>query len=432
MKKTWFMMGGLAVAASALALSSVGAQSGTTLRVFAGSTLRPDLLQPIFDRFEKSNPGVKVQLELGGATSELQNQYLTTVLGAKDSSLDVMLIDVIRPAQFVAQGWLEGLDKYFGSDAARNAFINGYVPGPIAANRFNNELWALPATTDVQFLYYRKDLLEKYKLPVPRTWEELVTSAQTVLKNENNPALQGLNFQGAPIEGAVCMFLQPFWAAGGEVVQNGKVSVDNAFGRKALNLWVDAINKSKISPASMAEMRTDDSRKVMQAGNAVFGLNWAYAWAHFQGNGGPTSGPSAVTGKIGVAKLPYFAGAAATTSTCQGGFQWAISSFSKNKPQAFKLMQFMANADSQRDFSVNGGFLPVRKALYNNSAVLKANPHYKDLYPVVIKAKPRPVTANYPKVSEIIRTNVNQVVAGAKTVDAALKDMQSQLEPLIK
>jgi multiple sugar transport system substrate-binding protein len=63
---------------------------------------------------------------------------------------------------------------------------------------------------------------------------------------------------------------------------------------------------------------------------------------------------------------------------------------------------------------------------------LAANPHYTALYPVILKAKPRPVTANYPKVSEIIRTNVNQVVAGAKTVDQALKDMQAALEPLLK
>ncbi len=428
--KTLVMLGGLGLAAGALALSQVGAQSNT-LRVFAGSTLRPDLLQPIFDRFEKKT-GTKVVLELGGATSELQNQYLTTVLGAKDSSLDVMLIDVIRPAQFVAQGWLEPLDKYFGGDADRKEFIEGYVPGPIRANTIGNELWALPATTDVQFLYYRKDLLEKYKLPVPRTWEDLIVSAQTVLAGEKNPNLQGLNFQGAPIEGAVCMFLQPFWAAGGDFLSGGKVNINNDFGKRALNLWVDSINKYKISPALMAEVRTDDSRRMLQQGNVVFGLNWAYAWAHFQGNGGPTSGPSSVIGKVGVAKLPIFEGTKAATSTCQGGFQWGISSFSKNKQKAFELMKFMSEVPNQEDFSIKGGFLPVRKSLYNNNKVLKANPHYDDLYPVILKAKPRPVTANYPRVSEIIRTNVNAVVAGSKTVDKALSDMQSALEPLIK
>jgi multiple sugar transport system substrate-binding protein len=428
--KTLVMFGGIGLAVGALALSQVGAQS-STLRVFAGSTFRPDLLQPIFDRFEKKT-GTKVVLELGGATSELQGAYLSTVLGAKDPSLDVMLIDVIRPAQFQAQGWLEPLDKYFGGDTDRQEFIEGYVPGPIKATTFNNELWALPATTDVQFLYYRKDLLEKYKVAVPKTWEELTAAAQKITAGEGNPNLQGLNFQGAPIEGAVCMFLQPFWAAGGDFMQGGKVNVNNEFGRKALNLWVDSINKSKISPALMAEVRTDDSRRMLQQGNVVFGLNWAYAWAHFQGNGGPTSGPTAVKGNIGVARLPAFAGSKVGSSTCQGGASWGISSFGKNKQKAFDLIRYMSDTKAQEEFSIKGGFLPVRKALYNNSNVLKANPHYDDLYPVILKARPRPVTANYPKVSEIIRTNVNAVVAGSKTVDKALTDMQSALEPLIK
>ncbi len=428
--KTMVMLGGLGLAAGALALSQVGAQ-GSTIRVFAGSTLRPDLLQPIFDRFEKKT-GTKVLLELGGATSELQGQYLTTVLGAKDPSLDVMLIDVIRPAQYVAQGWLEPLDKYFGGDSDRKEFIDGYLPGPIKADTIGNELYALPATTDVQFLYYRKDLLEKHNVAVPRTWEDLTEAAQKILAAEKNPNLQGLNFQGAPIEGAVCMFLQPFWAAGGEFLQNGKVNINNEFGKKALNLWVDSINKTKISPALMAEVRTDDSRRMMQQGNVLFGLNWAYAWAHFQGNGGPTSGPTSVKGNIGVTKLPIFKGTTAATSTCQGGFQWGISSYGKNKQKAFDLIRYMSDTKAQEEFSIKGGFLPVRKSLYNNNNVLRANPHYDDLYPVVLKAKPRPVTANYPKVSEIIRTNVNAVVAGSKTVDKALTDMQSALEPLIK
>ncbi len=428
--KTLVMFGGIGLAVGALALSQVGAQS-STLRVFAGSTFRPDLLQPIFDRFEKKT-GTKVVLELGGATSELQGAYLSTVLGAKDPSLDVMLIDVIRPAQFQAQGWLEPLDKYFGGDKDRQEFIDGYVPGPVKATTIGTELWALPATTDVQFLYYRKDLLEKYKVAVPKTWEEVTATAQKILAAEGNPNLQGLNFQGAPIEGAVCMFLQPFWAAGGDFLQGGKVNVNNDFGKKALNLWVDSINKTKISPALMAEVRTDDSRRMMQQGNVLFGLNWAYAWAHFQGNGGPTSGPTAVKGNIGVARLPAFAGSKVGSSTCQGGASWGISNFSKNKQKAFELLRYMSDTKAQEEFSIKGGFLPVRKALYNNNNVLRANPHYDDLYPVILKARPRPVTANYPKVSEIIRTNVNAVVAGSKTVDKALTDMQSALEPLIK
>jgi multiple sugar transport system substrate-binding protein len=427
MKRNFILVGLGIVAATTLAIGA--AQTGKTeLRVFYGSTFRPDLIQPIFERFMKANPGIEVKSEIGGATSELQGQYLTTVLAAKDASLDMMLIDVIRPAQFVANGWLEPLDKYLGGDDDRKAFLSGYVPGPVTADTINNELWALPATTDTQFLYYRKDLLEKYNASVPKTWEEVVSTADKIMKGEANPQLQGLNFQGAPIEGAVCTFLQPFWAAGGEVLTGGKVSVDNDLGRKALNLWVDAINKSKVSTLAMAESRTDDSRKVMQAGNAVFGLNWGYAWAHFQGS---SPDPTKVKGNIGVTRLPTFVGGK-PSANCQGGWQWGISAFSKNKEAAFKLAKYMSSVEAGRELSIKGGFLPVRKALYNDPKVLAANPHYTALYPVILKAKPRPVTANYPKVSEIIRTNVNQVVAGAKTVDQALKDMQAALEPLLK
>jgi multiple sugar transport system substrate-binding protein len=428
MKKRNLTLIGLGlVTAATLAIGA--AQTGKTqLRVFYGSTFRPDLIQPIFDRFMKANPGIEVKSEIGGATSELQGQYLTTVLAAKDASLDMMLIDVIRPAQFVANGWLEPLDKFLGGDDDRKAFLSGYVPGPVTADTINNELWALPATTDTQFLYYRKDLLEKYNAQVPKTWEEVIATADKIMKGEANPQLQGLNFQGAPIEGAVCTFLQPFWAAGGEISSGGKVTVDNDLGRKALNLWVDAINKSKVSTLAMAESRTDDSRKVMQAGNAVFGLNWGYAWAHFQGS---SPDPTKVKGNIGVTRLPTFVGGKASAN-CQGGWQWGISAFGKNKEAAFKLAKYMSSVEAGRELSIKGGFLPVRKALYNDPKVLAANPHYSALYPVILKAKPRPVTANYPKVSEIIRTNVNQVVAGAKSVDQALKDMQAALEPLLK
>ena len=92
------------VLAASLALP-LAAHAETTLRVFAGGQQqRPDLTRKMFDEYEKRNPGVKVQLESGGATSELQRQYLSTVLGAKDSTLDVLILDIINPAQYYAAG----------------------------------------------------------------------------------------------------------------------------------------------------------------------------------------------------------------------------------------------------------------------------------------------------------------------------------------
>ncbi|WP_045234676.1 ABC transporter substrate-binding protein [Deinococcus pimensis] len=397
--------------------AAADAQKTTTLSVFMGSQQRPEIFQPIFDRFTKANPNVRIRIETGGATSELQNQYLTTVLAAKDPSLDVFLIDVIRTATFAAAGWAEPLDSYLPS---KDTYLKAFLPGAVNAGTVNGKLYGLSAFTDAQFLYYRKDLLDKYKARVPRTWEELVQTATRIQKAEGGN-IQGWNFQAAPIEGTVCNFLELLWAGGGDVKD-----VDSAQGKQALGFFVDAV-KSKVSPAASSEIRTDDSRKQFQAGDAVFSNNWSYAWAHFQGN---SPDPTKVKGNVGVAPLPVFG--KNNTATCLGGWQWAVNAYSRNKAASAKLLQFMVSNDVQRELAVKGAYLPVRRSLYNDNQVLAANPHFKALFPVVSNARPRPVTPAYPRVSEIIRNNVSAAVAGSKSVDAALKDMQRDLDQVLK
>ena len=60
---------------------------------------------------------MKIDIETGGATSELQRQYLSTVLNAKDSAIDIYMIDIVNPAQYFGAGWLEPLDAYIGAPA---------------------------------------------------------------------------------------------------------------------------------------------------------------------------------------------------------------------------------------------------------------------------------------------------------------------------
>jgi len=50
--------------------------------------------------------------------------------------------------------------------------------------------------------------------------------ARTIQAGEKNPELQGISFQGKAIEGAVCTFLLPYWSQGGELITNGKLSLD--------------------------------------------------------------------------------------------------------------------------------------------------------------------------------------------------------------
>ena len=269
--KTWKIL----LAAVLGAAFAATASGETTLRIFTGGQQRPDVMRKIADEYQKKNPGVKVEVEVGGATSEAQQQYLSTVLSSKDSVLDVILIDVIRPAQWASQGWAEPLDAYLGADKAK--VMGGYLKAYADADQVNGKLIALPYFADSQFLYYRKDLLEKYKRPVPKTWDEMMVTAKIVMDGEKNAQLQGFSTAGAPIEGTVCTYLVPLWGAGSDLTKDRKLNLDTPQAREPFQLY-GRMKQAGVLPKNIAEIPTDRIRIDMQAGNLIFGMTWGYVW----------------------------------------------------------------------------------------------------------------------------------------------------------
>jgi len=343
-------------------LFALPAHAETTLTVFISSALRPEVMRQVFDRFEAANPGFKVAPQLGGATSDLQAQYLNTVMSAKDSTLDVLLLDIIRPAQFAATGWTVPLDKDVGD---RAAFLKRYLPAYAEADTVDGKLVALPAFADAMFLYYRKDLLDKYHLPVPQTWSELATEAKTIQAGEHDQQLEGLSFQGAPIEGTVCTFLLPYWSMGKTLVHDGHLTWDRDAALKSFALWTGLV-KQGVAPRNVAEIVTDQTRKDFEAGKAVFAVEWSYGWNLFQ------SADSVVKDKVGVAELPAVDGGEHVS--CIGGWQWGVSAYSKHKEDAIKLVRFLSSPEVATLLAEKASLLPVFPDLYKDPAVLQAVP----------------------------------------------------------
>jgi multiple sugar transport system substrate-binding protein len=401
-------------------LLALPAHAETTLNVFISSALRPEVMRQAFDQFEQANPGIKVTAQLGGATSDLQAQYLNTVLSAKDSTLDVLMLDIIRPAQFAATGWTLPLNKDVGDPAT---FLKQYLPAYADADTVDGKLVALPAFADAMFLYYRKDLLDKYHLPVPQTWSQLASEAKTIQAREHDPQLQGLSFQGAPIEGTVCTFLLPYWSMGKTLMQNGRLTFDRAAAVKSLELWQDLI-KQGVAPKNAAEIVTDQTRKDFEAGKAVFAVEWGYGWAFFQG------ADSAVKGKVAVAELPAVDGGKAVT--CIGGWQWAVSAFSAHQAEAVKLVKFLSSRPVSTLLAEKASLLPVFPQLYHDTALDQAMPWLPQALPAVEQAKSRPVTPYYNDVSNVIRTQTNAVLAGSETPEAAAAQMEARLTRVLR
>jgi multiple sugar transport system substrate-binding protein len=405
------------------ALTTTDALAQTSLRVFSGgANQRPDLMRKLFDQYQAANPGVKIEIETGGATSELQRQYLSTVLNAKDSAIDIYMIDIVNPAQYFGAGWLEPLDAYLGK---ASDVMKPYLPVYASSNVVDGKIAAMPAFADAMFMYYRKDLLEKHKVAEPKTWDELAAAAKKIQAAEGNPNLQGLSIQGAPIEGAVCTFLLPYWGQGKDFNDDqGRMTLDKAAAVKGLNTWLAMVDQGVIKK-NVAEVKTPDTVNEFKAGQVVFAINWGFAWDRFKDDKDST-----VQGKVGVMPLPAMAGG--RSATCVGGWQWAVSAFSKNKAESAKLVKFLASPDASKFLAAEGSLLPTYASVYTDPAVTKAVPWFQDASKVVVAGKSRPMSKEYGQVSDTIRTTTSAILARTKTPAEGVDEMESRLRRVMR
>jgi multiple sugar transport system substrate-binding protein len=421
MKKRHAMKLAVVALASTLAAGAVWAQQ-TTLRVFVGPNQRPDLQAKLFEQYNKANPGVKVEIETGGATSELQRQYLSTVLNAKDSAIDLFLIDIVNPAQYASKGWIEPLDKYVGGPIALK---NDYLPVYQNANVIGGKLYAMPSQGDSMFMYYRKDLLSKHGIATPKTWDDLAAAAKKVTAAEGNPNLQGLSFQGAPIEGAVCTFLLPYWGQGKQFNDGaGKLTLDKTAAVNGLKMWLKMMDDG-VSKKNIAEVTTPVTVNEFKAGNVVFAINWGFAFDRFKDDA-----DSKVKGNVGVMPLPAMAGG--KSATCMGGWQWAMNAYGKNKDAAGNLIKFLSSKESSAFIAREGSILPVYQSVYSDAAVNRAVPWFKDALPVVLGAQSRPMVEDYGQVSDIIRTTTSAILARTKTPEAGVDEIAARVGRLMR
>jgi multiple sugar transport system substrate-binding protein len=289
-------------------------------------------------------------------------------------------------------------------------------------------VYGIPLYTNAIHFFYRKDLLDKYGKPVPQTYEQMVAAAGEIVQKEKNPDLVGYISMWAQIEGLFMNYLQFLWGDGGQFFgQAGRPAVDSPEARKALGAMVGLI-KDGVAPQSIITYKPNDAMALFRQGRAVFMVVQDFVWPMLNADDSP------VKGKVGMTRVPYFAGHPDARTVCMGGWILIVNPYSKSKNAAANLIKYLTSEQAGLKIAVETGSMPARNGMESNAQLLAQYPIAKQLYADFAVGDVRPSAqagAKYPELSHEMQLAIHAALAGEKSPDQALADAQKAVAKLL-
>ena len=154
----------------------------------------PALLQWMKETLPKELPqGVTVPPNYGPPIyQDAQQKFIVQGRRGKPDVVEGVLEGMFA---YQKAGLITPIDDLFNRWPDKDKFI----PSTIKALTINGKLYGVPYNTNVRVLLYRKDILQKYSLQPPKTWEELVDDAATISAKEQGVAGLGLTTKSGSV-----------------------------------------------------------------------------------------------------------------------------------------------------------------------------------------------------------------------------------------
>jgi multiple sugar transport system substrate-binding protein len=358
----------------------------------------------VIDNFNKANPDATAKLlELPEAADE-QRRLQIQRLRAKNTECDVLGADVIWIPEYAGQGWLKDVSDFMSENGDK------FIKSTVDTTELDGKNYAVPFNSNAGFIYYRTDEVQE----APKDWETLYQEAQ-----KGN----GVVYQGFRYEGLTVNFLELLYSAGGSVLSDdGKeATADSPEVKDTLKFMADGIKNGAV-PKAVTTYKEEESRRAFESGNATFMRNWPYAYA--------LGKDSKLADKFDIATFPGFAGKEGAGVI--GGYDLAISAFSKNPEGALAFVEFATNAEQQTIMATEASLPPTLADVYDDPAVKKAMPFAEQLRTAIEQAQPRPVSPVYPLISEAIYNNVFAALQGDMSPDEAASTMNDEIQKALE
>jgi trehalose/maltose transport system substrate-binding protein len=340
-----------------------------------------------------------------------QRVQMVRRLAAEDSSMDVLGLDVTWTQEFAGAHWIR---EWTGDRAAQ--VQNGTLAGPLETARYKGKLYAAPKNTNVQLLWYRSDLVQQ----PPATWSEMMQQAQR-LRSDGKP--YRIITMGAQYEGLVVLYNNLVASAGGRILNDDGTRAEFDSGAvRALQVLQQFASSGLTSP-SFTNLIEDPARLEFQSGGGAFELNWPFVYPAMQ-----EAAPD-LAKNVKWARYPGI-DAGTPSKVTIGGYNLAVSSYSKHPDLAFDAAMCLRSAEHQKFSAVNDGVPPTIGSVYDDPEMLKAFPMKDEILAELQGAAVRPLTPAYQNVSTVVSAALSppQSVRPQQTANELRKSVQDALE----
>jgi multiple sugar transport system substrate-binding protein len=386
----------------------------------------------VYQNFDRNFKGILVPESL--------LPYEPFVLGlATESKIPtVLLLDAPWVQRYGVAGWLYELE--------RTKIFNRLELVPSVAEAFSvslaqitgqkgKQLVAVPTNIKGNILFYRQDILKRYNLTPPRTWEELRAICLKVLPQEKS-LKYGLLIHST---NTLNDFYPIFWGFGGKVnTDDGQFVLPEKPNADAFVAALKALiaMQGNIIPGPTAWKQFDPGGSLRQAffqGQTLFMINWSTRMKDLsdliaKGPGQPPGSLTSVS-QVGVAPIPAQAGHPHRYSNI-GSFGWAVNRFAVTDPavieHAKQFIGVVADEQFQLLAAETMGQVPsLIRALdkVTNKEVLQV---YNDTFAQKdMVLRPRPHSR---RINNVLEKVLDEVLYGRQTPEAALTRAITELK----
>ncbi|MFE5755305.1 extracellular solute-binding protein [Streptomyces massasporeus] len=386
-----------------------------TLRVWlfqeVGNAPKQKVVDSVVAGFEKAHKGTKVDIEY--IPIDTRAQRVKAAFNDPASAPDVMEYGNTDTAGYVKDGGLLDVTKEFGDwGEAKDT-----DPTAKQSVTVDGKLYGAPFYVGVRALYYRTDVFKELGLSVPRTMDELASTAREI--RAARPELYGLVVGGAYTYGAM-----PFvWANGGELA-NGKSGsyasgIDSPEARKGIKAYTSLFGDDNCPAAKCAGMGGNDTISAFAAGKAGMAIGGDFSHTAVEAG--------KVKGKYAVVPLPGVK-AGSIAPAFAGGNNIGVLKSTSHRTLAVQLMEQLASKKTQGELFDAMGFLPtftdVRQQVAQQEPFVK--PFVRTLSAGTKFVPASPAWAQIDS-SLVLPTMFQEVISGKKDVAKASDDAAKKM-----